>query len=85
LSHSYGEGLGKISGLENGVFSERKDLFATQMQNISYNLIQEPPDTGVGRVLSFDASFGLLATASASALALFLGSALGSCGVGCMI
>jgi len=41
-------------------------------------------DTGGGRVLSLDASFGLLATASASALALFLGSALSCCGVSCM-
>jgi len=38
-------------------------------------------DTGGGRVFSLDASFGLLATASASALALFLGSALSFCGV----
>jgi len=42
-------------------------------------------DTGGGRVFSLDASFGLLATASASALALFLGSALSFCGVSCMI
>jgi len=33
---------------------------------------EEPLDTGGGRVFSRDASFGLLATASASALALFL-------------
>jgi len=32
-------------------------------------------DTGGGRVFSLDASIGLLATASTSALALFLGSA----------
>ena len=37
---------------------------------------EEPPDTGGGRVFSFDATSGLLATASASALA--LSSALGS-------
>jgi len=37
---------------------------------------REPLYTGGGRVFSVDASFGLLATASASALALFLGSAL---------
>ena len=37
------------------------------------------------RVFSLDASFGLLATASASALALFLGSALCCCGVSCII
>jgi len=46
---------------------------------------EEPLDTGGGRVFSLDASFGLLATASASALALFLGSALSLCGVSCMI
>jgi len=46
---------------------------------------EEPLDIGDGRVFSLDASFGLLATASASALALFLGSALSSCGVSCMI
>jgi len=45
---------------------------------------EEPLDTGGGRVFSLDASFGLLATASASALALFLGSALCCCGVSCM-
>jgi len=45
---------------------------------------EEPFDTGSGRVFSLDASFGLLATASASALALFLGSALCCCGVSCM-
>jgi len=37
------------------------------------------------RVFSLDASFGLLATARASALALFLGSGLSFCGVSCMI
>jgi len=42
-------------------------------------------DTGGGRVFSLDASFGLLANASASALAMFLGSALSLCGVSCMI
>jgi len=41
--------------------------------------------TGGGRVSSLDASFGILATASASALALFLGSAISFCGVSCMI
>jgi len=41
---------------------------------------EEPLDTGYGRVFSLDASFGLLATASASALTLFLGSALSFCG-----
>jgi len=41
--------------------------------------------TGGGRVFSLDASFGLLATASASALALFLGSAFSSYGVSCMV
>jgi len=46
---------------------------------------EEPLDTGGGRVFSLDASFGLLATASASAPALFLGSALCCCGVSCMI
>jgi len=46
---------------------------------------EEPLDTGGGRVFSLDASFGLLATASASALALFLGSALSFCGGICMI
>jgi len=45
----------------------------------------EPPDTGGGRVFSLDTTFGLLATVSASALALFFGSALCSCGVSCMI
>jgi len=45
---------------------------------------EEPLDTGGGRVFSLDASSGILATASASALALCLGSALGSCGVSCM-
>jgi len=42
-------------------------------------------DTGGGWVSFFDASFGLLATTSASALALFLGTALSFCGVSCMI
>jgi len=42
---------------------------------------EEPLDTGGGRVFSLDAAFGLLATASASAPALFLGSALCCCGV----
>jgi len=37
-----------------------------------------------GRVFSLDASFGLLATVSASVPALFLGSALRCCGVSCM-
>jgi len=46
---------------------------------------EEPLDTGGGQVFSLDASFGLLATASASALALFLGSELSCCGVSCMI
>jgi len=32
---------------------------------------EEPVDTGGGRVFSLDAAFGLLATASASALELF--------------
>jgi len=32
-----------------------------------------------------DATFGILATASASALAMFLGSALSFCGASCMI
>jgi len=32
---------------------------------------EEPPDTGGGRVFSFDASFGLLANVSASAQTLF--------------
>jgi len=36
-------------------------------------------------VFSLDASFGLLATVSASALAQFFDSALSSCGVSCMI
>jgi len=45
----------------------------------------EIKDTGGGRVFSLDATSGLLATASASALALFLGSALSLCGVSCMI
>jgi len=40
---------------------------------------------GGGRVFSLDVSFGLLATAGASALALFLGSALSFCGVSCRI
>jgi len=42
-------------------------------------------NNGGGRVLSLDTSFGLLETASASAPALFLGSALCCCGVNCMI
>jgi len=46
---------------------------------------EEPPDTGGGRVFSLDVSCGLLDTASASALALFLGFALCCCGVSCMI
>jgi len=46
---------------------------------------EEPLDTGGGRIFSLDASFGLLATASASTLALFLGSALSFCGVSWMI
>jgi len=37
------------------------------------------------RIFSLDASFGLLATVSASALALFFGSALSSCRVSCML
>jgi len=37
------------------------------------------------RVFSLDASFGLLVTVSASALALLFGSALCSCGVSCML
>jgi len=44
---------------------------------------EEPPDTGGGPGFSLDASCGLLATVSASALALFFGSALSSCGVSC--
>jgi len=52
---------------------------------IKKNQGEEPLDTGGGRVFSLAASFGLLATASASALALFLGSALSFCGVSCMI
>jgi len=46
---------------------------------------EEPLDTGGGRVFSLDAPFGVLATASTSALALFLGSALSFCGVSCRI
>jgi len=46
---------------------------------------EEPLDTGGGRVFSLDASFGLLATASASVLARFLGSALSVCGASCML
>jgi len=46
---------------------------------------EEPVYTKHGRVFSLDASFGLLATASGSALALFLGSALSFCGLRCMI
>jgi len=46
---------------------------------------EEPLDTGGGRVFSLDVSFGLLATASTSAPALFLGSALCWCGVSWMI
>jgi len=42
---------------------------------------EEALDTGGGRVFSLDASFGLLATARASAPALYLGSALCCCGV----
>jgi len=42
---------------------------------------EEPLDTGGCRVFSLDASFGLLVTANASALALFLDSALCCCGV----
>jgi len=42
---------------------------------------EEPLDTGGGRVFSLDACIGLLAPASASAPALFLGSALCCCGV----
>jgi len=40
-----------------------------------------PPDTGGGLFFSLDGTFGLLATASASAAALFLDSALCCCGV----
>jgi len=51
--------------------------------------VPENRDQGIGLngsvIVSLDASFGLLTTASASALALFLGSALSSCGVSCMI
>jgi len=46
---------------------------------------EETLDTGGSRIFSLDASPGILATASASALALFLGSALCCCGVSCMI
>ena len=46
---------------------------------------KEFPHTGGGRVFSLDASVGLLATASASALAMCFGSALSSCGVSCML
>jgi len=46
---------------------------------------EESLDTGGGRVFSLDASFGFLATASASAPALFLGSAHCCCGVSCVI
>jgi len=46
---------------------------------------KEPPDTGGGRVFSLDATSGLLATTSASALTLIIGSTLSSCGVSCMI
>jgi len=46
---------------------------------------QQNINTGGGRVFFLDASFGLLATASASAPVLFLGSALCYCGVSCMI
>jgi len=46
---------------------------------------EEPLETGGGRVFSLNASFGLLATANASALALFLSSALSCCRVSCMI
>jgi len=46
---------------------------------------EEPLDTGGGWVFSPDASSGLLVTASTSALALFLGSALSFCGVSCML
>jgi len=42
---------------------------------------EEPLDTGGGQVFSLDASFGLLATASAEALAMLLDSALSFCGV----
>jgi len=45
---------------------------------------EEPPDTGGDRFFSLDASVDLLATASASALALF-GSALVSGGVSGML
>jgi len=46
---------------------------------------EEPPGTAAVRVFPLDASFGLLATISASALALFFGSALSSCGVSCIL
>jgi len=56
-----------------------------KIKNLSIPQGEEPLDTGGGRVFSLDASFGLLATASASALALFLCSALSFYGVSCMI
>jgi len=46
---------------------------------------EEPLNTGGSRIFCLDVSFGLLATASASAPALFLGSALCWCGVSCML
>jgi len=46
---------------------------------------KEPPDTGGGRVFSLDATSGLLATTSASALTLIIGSALSFRGASCMI
>jgi len=68
-------------------------LFQTVMVNDALRLIssREPfrennlSIPAAAGLFSLDASFGLLATASASALALFLGPALCCCGVSCLI
>jgi len=59
-------------------------LFLARVDYHSYSALSRLLGKG-GRGFSLDASFGLLATASTSALALFLGSAPSSCGVSCMI
>jgi len=78
LGNSRAESLGAQGSFKDEYRSD-VILFSRTFQG------EKPLDTGGGRVFSLDASFGLLATASASALALFLGSALSFCGVSCII
>jgi len=56
-----------------------------QSEAISPNQGEEPPDTGGGRFFSLDAFWSSGHALAPLALGRFLSSALGLCGVSCMI